>query len=46
VLVVVESWLGLRRRSPFVGHAYVVLSFAATLPLFAEPALRGIGLQA
>lgn len=46
VLVVVESSLDPKRRSPIFGRAYVVASFVVTLPLFAEPALRAIGLGA
>lgn len=44
LLVLVESRLGVRRLRPVFGHAFVVASFAVTIPLFAEPALRGIGL--
>lgn len=44
LLVLLEAGLGLKHRSPILGHAYVVASFVITVPLFAEPAQRAIGL--
>ena len=41
--VVLESKLGLGRLRPAAGWALTMLFFAATAPLFVEPALQALG---
>jgi hypothetical protein len=44
VIVLVEARLGVSRWRPAAARAFTAAAFAVTMPLFAEPFMRGLGL--